>query len=82
MSRLDDELRNAFRREPPPADFTERLLARVAQQPAPQPRWWQEACDASRTPEASLGGDRSNRVLIVGDRRGPIQQTASSRGQR
>lgn len=42
MSRLDDELRNAFRRESPPADFTERLLARVAQQPAPQPRWWQK----------------------------------------
>jgi hypothetical protein len=41
MSRLDDELRNAFRREPPPADFTARLLARVAQQPAPKPRWWQ-----------------------------------------
>ena len=41
MSRLDDELRNAFRREPPPADFTARLLARIAQQPAPQPRWWQ-----------------------------------------
>jgi hypothetical protein len=42
MSRLDDELRNAFRREAPPADFAERLLARVAQQPARQPRWWQK----------------------------------------
>src|SRR4030095_15424743 len=42
MSRLDDELRNAFRRESPPADFTERLLARVAQQPARQPSWWQK----------------------------------------
>ena len=42
MSRLDDELRNAFRRESPPADFTERLLARVAQQPDRQPRWWQK----------------------------------------
>ena len=42
MSRLDDELRNAFRRESPPADFTERLLARVAQRPARQPRWWQK----------------------------------------
>lgn len=40
MSRLDDELRNAFRREPPPADFTARLLARVAHQAAPRPRWW------------------------------------------
>ena len=42
MSRLDDELRNAFRRESPPADFTERLLARAAEQPARQPRWWQK----------------------------------------
>ena len=41
MSRLDDELRNAFKRESPPADFTERLLARVAQQPVRQPSWWQ-----------------------------------------
>lgn len=41
MSRLDDELRTAFKRESPPDDFTERLLARVAQQPGPQPRWWQ-----------------------------------------
>jgi hypothetical protein len=41
MSRLDDELRNAFRREPPPPDFTVRLLERIAQQPAPRPRWWQ-----------------------------------------
>jgi hypothetical protein len=40
MSRLDDELRKAFRREPPPVDFTARLLERVAQQPAPKARWW------------------------------------------
>jgi len=41
MSRLDDELKKAFRRVPPPADFTSRLLERIAQQPAPKPRWWQ-----------------------------------------
>lgn len=41
MSRLDDELRKAYRREQPSVDFTARLLERVAQQPAPQPRWWQ-----------------------------------------
>ena len=41
MSRLDDELRKAYRREQPPAEFTARLLARVAQQPAPRARWWQ-----------------------------------------
>jgi hypothetical protein len=41
MSRLDDELRKAFRREQPPADFTARLLERVARQPEPRTRWWQ-----------------------------------------
>jgi hypothetical protein len=41
MSRLDDELRKAFRCEPPPADFTARVLERIAQQPLPRPRWWQ-----------------------------------------
>jgi len=41
MSRLDDELRNAFRREQPSPDFTQRLLERVALQPLPKARWWQ-----------------------------------------
>lgn len=42
MSRLDDELRNAFRREEPPVDFTARLLERVAlRPPVPKVRWWQ-----------------------------------------
>lgn len=41
MSRLDDELRNAFRREEPPVDFTARLLELVALRPVPKVRWWQ-----------------------------------------
>ena len=41
MSRLDDELRKAFRRDQPSIDFTARLLERVALQPAPKARWWQ-----------------------------------------
>ena len=40
MSRLDDELRKAFRREQPSVDFTTRLLERVAQHPAPKAPWW------------------------------------------
>jgi len=40
MSRLDDELRKAFRREQPSVDFTTRLLERVARQPSPKARWW------------------------------------------
>ena len=40
MSRLDDELRKAFRHEQPSGDFTARLLERIARQPAPKARWW------------------------------------------
>ncbi len=41
MSRLDDELRKAFRREQPSIGFTARLLEQVARQPEPKARWWQ-----------------------------------------
>jgi hypothetical protein len=41
MSRLDDELRNAFKRHQPPADFTVRVLERIARQPEPRPSLWQ-----------------------------------------
>ncbi len=37
MSRLEDELRNALRREQPPAGFAERVLARAAQ---PRRTFW------------------------------------------
>jgi hypothetical protein len=33
MSRLDDELKNALRREAPPAGFEARLMARLAAEP-------------------------------------------------
>ncbi len=39
MSRLDDALRNAMRREDPGPDFTARVLARAAEQPARR-GWW------------------------------------------
>jgi hypothetical protein len=38
MSNLEDDLRIALRREEPPADFTERVLARLNQPPA-EPTW-------------------------------------------
>jgi hypothetical protein len=41
-NRLDDELRNAFRREQPSADFTSRVLERVAVEPPPRLSWWQK----------------------------------------
>ena len=39
--RLDEELRNAFRREQPSSDFTMRVLERVSLEPPPRVRWWQ-----------------------------------------
>jgi hypothetical protein len=41
MSRLDDELRKAYRRQQPSDDFTARLLERVSRQPEPRASWWQ-----------------------------------------
>jgi hypothetical protein len=41
MSRLDDELRVAFRRQEPPPDFASRVLERIAAAPAPKPTLWQ-----------------------------------------
>lgn len=39
MNRLDDELREALRREEPPEGFAERVLARAAAEPDRQ-GWW------------------------------------------
>jgi hypothetical protein len=44
MSRLDDELRNALRREDPGEDFTKRVLERAAALPAK--RNWRERLPA------------------------------------
>jgi hypothetical protein len=51
MSRLDDELRKAFRREQPSADFTQRLLEQVAMQPLPKARWWQRLATLLEPPK-------------------------------
>lgn len=37
MSRLDDELKIAFRRQEPSPDFTARLIERINSSPAPRP---------------------------------------------
>lgn len=38
MNPLEQELKNALRREEPAADFAERVLARLSPAPAPRPR--------------------------------------------
>ena len=42
MSRLDDELKVAFRRVEPSADFAERVLRRINNPPAAKPSLWQK----------------------------------------
>lgn len=39
MSRLDDELRFAFRRQEPPPDLVDRVMAEIARQPVVRPDW-------------------------------------------
>ena len=41
MSRLDDELRAAFRRVEPSSDFAERVIGRINNPPAAKPGLWQ-----------------------------------------
>ncbi|HWC76726.1 MAG TPA: hypothetical protein VG778_04655 [Blastocatellia bacterium] len=45
MSRLDDELKNAFRAEEPSSDFTDRVMKAVAAAPPPKKHWWHELRD-------------------------------------
>jgi hypothetical protein len=48
MSYLEDDLKAALRREEPPADFTERVLARLNQ--PPEPTWRERISVLMRPP--------------------------------
>jgi hypothetical protein len=50
MSRLDDELRVAFRRKEPSMDFAARLLERINEPPAPKKSWWQKLVELFEMP--------------------------------
>lgn len=76
MSRLDDELRNAFRREPPPADFAARVLEQVARQPAPRPPWWRRLVMLLEPPKlrwVALGVTASLLLAIAGTQYGKLR---------
>jgi hypothetical protein len=77
MSRLDDELRNAFRREQPPADFAARVLEQVARQPAPRPPWWRRLVLLVEPPKlrwVALGITASLLLAIAGTQYGKLRQ--------
>jgi hypothetical protein len=50
MSYLEDDLKIALRREEPPEDFTERVLARLNHREAPEPGWWERLAVLLRPP--------------------------------
>ena len=51
MSRLDDELRIAFKREQPSMDFAARVLERINETPAPKRSWWQRLAEMFEPPK-------------------------------
>ena len=51
MSKLDEELKAALRREEPSADFAYRVLARVQALPPPKPGWRQSLLTLLRPPK-------------------------------
>lgn len=73
MSGFDDELREALRRRQPPEDFSEKVLARVRQRPAPRPRssfrvWMAAAAAAVMLMTVGLPAYREHTRRIEGER--------------
>lgn len=65
MSRLDDELRKAFRREQPSVDFTDRVLKQIALQPPPSLRWWQTLAALFQPPKLRWVAIGATAALLV-----------------
>ena len=73
MSRLDDELRNALRREEPPLGFAGRVLARAESMPSRRRWWafprmrWAAAAAAVVLLASGLGIERQRRIRAQGE---------------
>lgn len=65
MSRLDDELKMAFRREQPPVDFTDRVLEQIVRQPKPRRRWWQTLATFLEPPRLKWVAIGATAALLV-----------------
>jgi hypothetical protein len=79
MSRLDDELRQAFRREEPSPDFTTRVMKAVAAAPAPKRRWWEDLLARLTTPRGrwvAVGATVSLLALILTAQYNRLEQAA------
>jgi hypothetical protein len=65
MSRLDDELKIAFKREEPSMDFAARVLERINEAPAPEKSWWHKLSALFDQPKLRLVAVGVAAALIV-----------------
>lgn len=67
MSRLDDELKNAFQRQEPSADFAARVLARINEAPAPADRTslWQRLAGWFARPALGYAAAGAMALLLI-----------------
>ena len=65
MSRLDDELKIAFRRQEPSPDFAARLLERINTSPAPRPGFRQRLAALFEMPRFRLAAIGATAVMVV-----------------
>jgi hypothetical protein len=66
MSRLDDELKSAMRREEPPPGFADRVLARVEAKRPVRP-WWAAAIAATVLLAAGVEFEHQRRLRAEGE---------------
>lgn len=80
MSRLDDALKQALRRQQPPAGFAERVLARVADERPARGRW-ESLFDAFRLPKLRLAGAVAAVLALVAGSQYYRQQQMRTEGE-
>ena len=85
MSRLDDELKIAFRRQEPSPDFTARLIERINSSPAPRPGFRQRLAAWFSTPRfrwVAIGATAVMLIAIGAAEYGRLYQTTVKEGGR
>ncbi len=65
MSRLDDELKRALRRQEPQADFLASVLARINEGPAPRPTVWQRLAALFELPKMRFAVAGAALALLI-----------------
>ena len=65
MSRLDDELKIAFRRQEPSPDFTARLIERINSSPAPRPDFRQRLAAWFSMPRFRWAAAGATAVILI-----------------